>query len=139
MWCETQARSPRARQNVFLSSAPQASNGTGVPRPGTGRLAGTYPRDRRTGTAAGPGRGDHADHRVIGAGLDRAVVAEHDVGDRSEPRERVVVAERDRLVGHVAAREHERVDAEHRQIRQQHVVQRRVGQHQAQLACPRRH
>ena len=41
MWWETQARVPSARQNVFLSSAPQASSGRGVPAPGSGRLAGT--------------------------------------------------------------------------------------------------
>ena len=29
MWCETKAWRPRARQNVFFSSAPQASTGRG--------------------------------------------------------------------------------------------------------------
>ena len=40
MWCPTHARAPLARQNVLLSSAPQASTG----RPagtGSGMLAGT--------------------------------------------------------------------------------------------------
>ena len=33
MWCETKAWRPRARQNVFFSSAPQASTGRGNPVP----------------------------------------------------------------------------------------------------------
>ena len=47
MWCPTQARSPFATQNVFLSSAPQASRWR---RAGSGsrRLAGTWPRERRS-------------------------------------------------------------------------------------------
>ena len=45
MWCETQARAPLVRQNVLLSSAPQAwiggaASGSAIPE-------GTYPRERR--------------------------------------------------------------------------------------------
>ena len=45
MWWPTHARPSRASVNVFLSSAPQASSGGAS---GTGRVAGTYPRERRT-------------------------------------------------------------------------------------------
>ena len=47
MWWDTHAREPLARQNVLLSSAPQASSGRGVP---TGRSIppGTCPRERRS-------------------------------------------------------------------------------------------
>ena len=49
MWCETQARRPRARQNVLLSSAPQASTWRAA---GTGSAStlGTAPRERRSGS-----------------------------------------------------------------------------------------
>ena len=40
MWWPTQAREPFARQKVFLSSAPQASTGSGA-RAGSGNEAGT--------------------------------------------------------------------------------------------------
>ena len=47
MWCEMNARFPLARQNVFFSSAPQASTGRrNRARRVTG--SGTYPRDRRS-------------------------------------------------------------------------------------------
>ena len=45
---------------------------------------------------------ERADDRVVGPGVDRAVVNEEDVGDRPEPLERVVVVEGDRLVGEIA-------------------------------------
>ena len=51
---------------------------------------------------------DRADHGVIGTGLDRPVVNQQQVRDSRQPRERVVVAVGDRLVGHVAARHHQR-------------------------------
>ena len=74
-----------------------------------------------------------ADDRVVGARRDRAVVDEEGVGDAAEPLARVVVGERDRLVGHVPARQHER----HARVHEQEVVQRRVGQHHAELAQAR--
>ena len=47
MWWPTQARSPRARQNVAFCSAPQASSGR---RAAIGSVSdsGTYPRERRS-------------------------------------------------------------------------------------------
>ena len=107
MWWLTQARSPLARQNVLLSSAPQASSGRGVPPPGSARPAG---RSRASGAGRGAPRRrrDHAHDRVVGAGLDRPVVDEEQVGDPRQPLERVVVAVGDRLVGHVAAGHHQR-------------------------------
>lgn len=49
MWCETNARPSWARQKVFFSCAPQAS--TAGPPGGRGTGAGTYPRERRTGSS----------------------------------------------------------------------------------------
>ena len=51
-----------------------------------------------------------------------------------QPLERVGVLEGDRLVGDVAARQHER----HAGVGGQQLVQRRVGQHQAELGRARR-
>ena len=56
------------------------------------------------------------------------------VGDAAEPLARFLVAIGDRLVGHVAARHHQRLAG----VGQQQVVQRRVGQHHAELARARR-
>ena len=57
---------------------------------------------------------------------------------RAQALARVVVGERDRLVGQVAAREHER----HAGVGRQQLVQRRVGQHEPEVrrarARPRR-
>ena len=48
-----------------------------------------------------------ADDRVLAAAVDRPVVGEERVGDPAEPLARLVVVERDRLVGAVAARHHQ--------------------------------
>jgi hypothetical protein len=100
---------------VLFSSAPQASNRRRHEAP---RAA----QHRR------PSAHDARD-RVVDPGLDRAVVQQEDVGDPREPLQRVVVAERDRLVADVAARQHER----HAGVAEQQVVQRRVGEHHAQF------
>jgi hypothetical protein len=65
--------------------------------------------------------------------VDRAVVQEHEVGDPVEPRQRVLVLVRDRLVGDVAARHHERLA----DVGQQQVVERRVGQEDAEVGAAR--
>ena len=49
----------------------------------------------------------------------------------------VGVAERDRLVGDVAARQHERLDAELCEVGEQQMMQRRVRQHHAELGHAR--
>ena len=59
---------------------------------------------------------------------------EEAVGDRGEPLGRVVVPICDRLVAGVAARQHQRAAG----IGQQQVVQRRVGEHHAELGDPGR-
>ena len=53
MWCETHARASLARQNVFLSSAPQARIGSGA-GPGSAIPDGTYPRERRSVSRRSP-------------------------------------------------------------------------------------
>ena len=87
--------------------------------------------------AAQQGRSPPHDARdgVVGARVDRAVVQQHGVGQRPQPAQGVVVAERDRLVADVAAGQHERGAG----VGQQQVVQRRVGEHDAELARARGH
>ena len=79
--------------------------------------------------------GRHAHDRVVGPRLDRAVVQQEEIGDAGEPLARVLVAVGDRLVGGVAARHHERLP----HVREQEVVERRVGEHHAQVRRSRRH
>ena len=57
-------------------------------------------------------------------------MGEEQVGDRAEPLQRIIVAVGDRLVGDVAAGHHQR----HTGVDCEQMVQRRVGQHHAQLA-----
>ena len=131
MWWPTQARLPLARQNVFFSSAPQASS---VARR---RRAAPAPRARsRASGAAAAGcpptaRTTESSVRV----LDRAVVDEEVVGDAAP--------------GARARRRRGRRSARRRRCRwsspaswpasrEQQVVQRRVGQHHAELGAARR-
>ena len=128
MWWPTQARAPLATQKVLLSSAPQASRPGAAS--GSASAAGTWPRERRS-ISGRPADGAH--DRVVGARVDRAVVEQDVVGDAGQALARVVVAVGDRLVGDVAARHHER----RRGVGSQQVVQRRVGQHHAELGAAR--
>ena len=93
----------------------------------------------RDGAARAPQRqrpaAGHAQHRVVDARLDRAVVEHDEVGDRRQPLARVVVLVGDRLVGDVAARHHQRLA----HVGQQQVMERAVGQHHAELGRARRH
>ena len=105
MWWDRNAWWPVPRQNVFFSSAPQASTGRGAGSSGR--------RERLRGVAARAPHGiggprTDAHHRVVGADVDRAVVDQERVGDAGEPLAGVVVAVGDRLVGDVAAGQHER-------------------------------
>ena len=85
-----------------------------------------------------PARAPHdppaAHDGVVDPRVDRPVVQEEQVRDPAQPLQRVVVRERDRLVGHVAARHHQR----HADVGQQQVVQRRVGEHHAEVVRARR-
>ena len=119
--------SPLARQNVLLSSAPQASSG---------RARGDGQRQRRGDVARASGaaacgrprttRTTESSVRMwIGRSWTRKASA-----IAGEALARVVVAVGDRLVGDVAARQHERLAAS----ASEQVVQRRVGQHHAELA-----
>ena len=71
----------------------------------------------------------HAHDRIVGARLDRTIVEQEEIGDARQALASFVVAIGDRLVGHVAARHHERLGG----VRRQQMVQRRVGQHHAEL------
>ena len=131
MWWPTHARAPLATQNVLLSSAPHASSGRAVGHRQRQRVG--HEPARAAQQQRAPAR-DRAQHRVVRARVDRAVVEEHEVGDAREPRERVVVLVRDRLVGDVAARHHQRLAG----VGEQQVVQRRVGQQHAEVGRARR-
>ncbi len=84
MWWPTQARSPFATQKVFFSSAPQASTcraaGTG-----SGRLRGHVPARAAQHQRRRAARAHDPHDRVVGAGLDRAVVEQEQVGDPGQP------------------------------------------------------
>ncbi len=74
-------------------------------------------------------------HRVVRARGDRAVVEQDEVGDAGQALQRVLVAVGDRLVRDVAAGHHQRPA----RVAQQQVVERRVGQHHAEVRRGRRH
>ena len=114
---------------MLLSSAPQASSGRAARTPSASR-AGTRPRERRR--TSGPRSTESSVRVSIGRSWTRKCV-----GDRGQALACVVVGEGDRLVGDVAAGHHERQPG----VAQQQVVERRVGEHHAQLAharCDRR-
>ena len=78
--------------------------------------------------------GDDAQHRVVYAIDDAAVVHQKRIGNAPQSVARVVVADALRLIDDVAAGEHHRrIELGHQQ-----VVQRRVRQHEAQRVLPRR-
>ena len=74
---------------------------------------------------------ERAHHRVLGADVDRAAVAEEGVGDRAEPAQRFGVAVGDRLLGDVARGQHQGLA----QVGEQQVMERRVGQHHAEVGA----
>ena len=120
---ERNASAPRATQKVLFSSAPAATT-----RP---LQRHRQPQRRGRVAARAADREARADDRVLAAAVDRPVVGEEQVGDVAEAPSRLVVVEGDRLVGAVAARQHERTPG----VRAEQVVERRVGKHQPQ---PRR-
>jgi len=131
MWWPTHARDPFATQQVLFSSPPAASSGR---RAGSGSASalGTAPRERRTHTGVRPGmvrRTESSTRMWIGRSCTR---------NRSAiPRqacERVVVLVRDRLVGAVAARHHQRSTSG---VAQQELMQGRRGQHHAEVGAAR--
>ena len=77
---------------------------------------------------------NHAKHGIVGPSLDRPVVHEEQVRDPRKPLQCVLVAVGDGLVRDVRARHHQ-----HRaRVIEQQVVERRVGQHHAELSRGRR-
>ncbi len=132
MWWPIHARVPLATPKVFFCSAPQASRRAPAGATGSGSSDGHVAA--RAAQQLRPS-GRHAHDRVVGPRLDRAVVQEEEVGDGGEPVARVLVAVGDRLVGGVAARHHERLP----HAREQEVVERRVGEHHAQVPRRRSH
>ncbi len=103
-----------------------------------GQLAARENRPR--GQAARPAQDlraavDHGRHAVVHVTSDRAVVDEKALGDRAEPLDGLSFVGADGLLRQVAARGDEwEIDAA-----QQQVMQRRVGQHHAQIGVARRH
>jgi len=64
---------------------------------------------------------------LVAAPFDRPIVDQQRIGDRAEPRQRVVVEVGDGLVAEVARGHHQRPA----ELPQQEHMQRRVGQHHA--------
>ena len=93
------------------------------------RLGRVSPRPAQELQTAVPGASDG----VVAADVDRAVVAEDPVDHRPEPGDRIGVVVGDRLVGQVAAGEHERAP----DTDDEEVVQGAVREQQPQLGKPR--
>ena len=74
------------------------------------------------------------DDRIVHARVDLALAHQERVSDPRKALERVLVAERDRLVGDIAARRHQRVEA----ALEEQVVHGRVRKHRPVAAVARR-
>ena len=123
--------SPMPMQNVFLSSAPHASTGASNARRHADAPAA---RSRARGEARRRAVDDARD-RIVAARLDVAVVHEEQVGDRRQALQRLVVAIRERLLGEIAGRHHQRPP----RLPHQQVMERRVRQQQADERVVGRH
>ncbi len=125
---------PEVRRQEGLASARDAERGLelgpgGKDRPR--RRHGEGHRARHEATRP-PQRERGADDGVLAAAVDRAVVGEEGVGDARQPLLGLGVLVRDRLVGAVSARQHERPS----EVRGKEVVERRVGKHHAEPRHP---
>ena len=126
MWWPTHARAPLATQNVLFSCAPHATTRRRRRRPAA---RGPRGRARASGAAPSCGRARRArPSRRCGRAIGRSCTRNASAIGASRSA-RVVVAIGDRLVASVAARHHQRAAG----VREQQVVQRRVGQHHAEL------
>ena len=121
---------PTARQNVFFSSAPQASTGRG-------QAGGEAERLGRVAAGAAqqrfPAR-ERPHHRVVGPDVDRPVVGEEGVRDACQPRQRV----RRRCRRSARRRRFRWSGRWGGRPREQQMVQRGVGKHDPELAVARR-
>ena len=79
-------------------------------------------------------RGVSSADRVVHRPLDLAVVEEEGVAERREPRARVLVVLQQGVVGVVRARHHERAET----LREEEVLDRGVGEHDAEAVAARR-
>ncbi len=123
----------RQRERALqLSAASQQRARRGTRQANRGRHVTARAAQHRRATP--PAELDYACDRVVGAHVDRAIVHEKRVGDRAEALERVLVLVRDRLLRSVPARHHQRRHAARGDVCHQQVVQRRVGEHHAELA-----
>ena len=116
---------------MFLRWAPQAEHRAAhgpAQGDGPGHVAPRAPQHRRA-------PGDHPRHRVVAAVLDRAVVGQEQVGDAPQALARLLVLRRHRLLGQVPGGHHQ--GPAH--LGEEEVVQRRVGEEQADEGVPRRH
>ena len=132
MWWETQARRARGEAERALE--------LGAARPARGRAAGDGQRERAGAVAARAPQRQRAARATTRTTESSVRVwigrswSRNSVGDAAEPLAGVVVLVGDRLVGEVAAGHHQRLA----DVGEQQVVQRRVRQHHAELAAPRR-
>ncbi len=129
---------PSATAMVFLRSAPTASvGGTGT---GSAIGSGAYPRERRIGIARRSPH-DHAHDGVVARHQDRAVVHQPAIGEMRKPFERIIVGEADRFTGRGCPEvitSTVRAGLVAGQAEEQRV-QRRVGEHDAEVGIVRGH
>ena len=78
---------------------------------------------------------ESADHRIVGAHVDAAIMREEPVGHVADSFLRLAVVHYDGLFADIAAGHHQRIES--RAVEEQ-VVQQRIRQHDAQDAIPRR-
>jgi hypothetical protein len=111
-----------------LQFGPAGQHGTGEPaghRDGFGDIAAGPPDEHRPAT-------EHPGDGVIRPDVNGPVVGEERVRDPAEPGQHLVIVVDDRLVGAVPAGQHDRTGGG----LEQQVVQRSVGQHDAERAVP---
>src|SRR5215813_355670 len=103
-----------------------------------GSLVGEWYRQRHVASrAAQKDRAlfDASGDGIVAAHLDRAIVSQEDIRDTAEPVHGVPILERDGLVAAVPARHDQRAADP---LKEQ-MLERRVWQHQAEVAQPRSH
>ena len=104
--CETKASSPRVTHTVFLNQPPRASTGgPALGQPDRPRRIAARAADELEAARGVAGHG--AQHAVVAALHDVAVVQQEGVGDAGQPGQRLVVARDQRLAAGVGAGRHQ--------------------------------
>ncbi len=123
-------RVPRGEAEGVLQVAPAGEDGNGK------RVRSRHRTGNVAAAAAQHGRpaGDDARDRVVAGRFDLAVVDEQDIGNRAQTRESAGIRGHDRVTRQVAGGHHQRAV----RVREQEVMERRVGQQQPDPGVARR-